>query len=322
MSAAYTGAGTDDAESIRTIHRALDLGVTLIDTAEIYGPFTNEELVGRAIKGRRDDVVLATKFGFVSHAGGGPGTSTAAPRTSAPRSRVRSGGSAPTTSTSTTSTASTRTRRSRTPSARSPSSSPRARSATSVCPRPARTPSAAPTPCTRSPRCSRSTRCGRATRSRRSCRCCASSASASSPYSPLGRGFLTGEIRSTDDFADNDCAQDQPPLHRRELRAQPARRRRGRGHRRRGRRHARAGRAGVGPGPGRRHRPDPRHQARRAASRRTPRPTASQLSRRADRQAHQHHARRRRPPQRATDADDRTLRADTTDSHGSPPATP
>jgi aryl-alcohol dehydrogenase-like predicted oxidoreductase len=71
MSAAYTGAGTDDAESIRTIHRALDLGVTFIDTAEIYGPFTNEELVGRAIKDRRDDVVLATKFGLVSHAGGG-----------------------------------------------------------------------------------------------------------------------------------------------------------------------------------------------------------------------------------------------------------
>ncbi|MCU1357974.1 MAG: aldo/keto reductase [Acidimicrobiales bacterium] len=72
MSSAYTGAGTDDAESIRAIHRALDLGVTLIDTAEIYGPFTNEELVGQAIKDRRDDVVLATKFGFVSHAGGGP----------------------------------------------------------------------------------------------------------------------------------------------------------------------------------------------------------------------------------------------------------
>jgi len=71
MSSAYTGAGTDDAESIRTIHRALDLGVTLIDTAEIYGPYTNEELVGRAIKDRRDGVVLATKFGLVSHAGGG-----------------------------------------------------------------------------------------------------------------------------------------------------------------------------------------------------------------------------------------------------------
>ena len=67
MSFAYTGAGTDDAESIRTIQRALDLGVTMIDTAEIYGPFVNEELVGRAIAGRRDQVVLATKFGFFSH---------------------------------------------------------------------------------------------------------------------------------------------------------------------------------------------------------------------------------------------------------------
>ncbi len=79
MSFAYTGAGTDDAESIRTIHRALDLGVTLIDTAEIYGPFTNEELLGRAIKGRRDEVVLATKFGMLSHAGGGPGTLDSSP---------------------------------------------------------------------------------------------------------------------------------------------------------------------------------------------------------------------------------------------------
>jgi aryl-alcohol dehydrogenase-like predicted oxidoreductase len=69
MSAAYTGAGSDDAESIRTVHRALDLGVTLIDTAEVYGPYTNEELVGRAIKDRRDQVVLATKFGFMSHTG-------------------------------------------------------------------------------------------------------------------------------------------------------------------------------------------------------------------------------------------------------------
>jgi aryl-alcohol dehydrogenase-like predicted oxidoreductase len=72
MSHGYTGAGSDDAESIRTIHRAIDLGVTLIDTAEIYGPYINEELVGKALKGRRDQVVLATKFGLVSHAGGGP----------------------------------------------------------------------------------------------------------------------------------------------------------------------------------------------------------------------------------------------------------
>jgi aryl-alcohol dehydrogenase-like predicted oxidoreductase len=79
MSAAYSGAGRDDAESIRTIHRALDLGVTLIDTAEIYGPYTNEELVGQALKGRREKVVLATKFGMISHAGGGPGNLDSSP---------------------------------------------------------------------------------------------------------------------------------------------------------------------------------------------------------------------------------------------------
>jgi aryl-alcohol dehydrogenase-like predicted oxidoreductase len=55
----------DDAQSIATIHRALDLGVTLLDTADMYGPFTNERLVGRAIAGRRDSVVIATKFGNV-----------------------------------------------------------------------------------------------------------------------------------------------------------------------------------------------------------------------------------------------------------------
>jgi len=79
MSFAYAGAGSDDAESVRTIRRALDLGVTLVDTAEVYGPYTNEELVGRAIEGRRDEVVLATKFGFISHANGGPGTLDSTP---------------------------------------------------------------------------------------------------------------------------------------------------------------------------------------------------------------------------------------------------
>ena len=57
--------GRDEAGSTETLHRALDLGVTLLDTADMYGPFTNEELVGRAIAGRRDEVLLATKFGNV-----------------------------------------------------------------------------------------------------------------------------------------------------------------------------------------------------------------------------------------------------------------
>jgi aryl-alcohol dehydrogenase-like predicted oxidoreductase len=79
MSGYYLDPDSSDAESIRTIQRALDLGVTHIDTAEIYGPYTNEGLVGQALKGRRDDVVVATKFGLVSHAGDGPGALDSSP---------------------------------------------------------------------------------------------------------------------------------------------------------------------------------------------------------------------------------------------------
>ncbi|MFJ3644491.1 aldo/keto reductase [Streptomyces murinus] len=81
MSWAYDEQGRDDTVSVEVIHRAVELGCTLIDTADMYGPFTNEELVGRALRGRRDEVVLATKGGLVvddpktyaSHRDGRPG---------------------------------------------------------------------------------------------------------------------------------------------------------------------------------------------------------------------------------------------------------
>ncbi|MFE9812305.1 aldo/keto reductase [Streptomyces sp. NPDC005548] len=79
MTGVYGTQDLDETESIRTIHRALDLGVTLLDTAEIYGPHANEELVGRALKRRRDQVVLATKFGWVSHSGRAPGVLDSSP---------------------------------------------------------------------------------------------------------------------------------------------------------------------------------------------------------------------------------------------------
>ena len=181
MSGYYNTGEGSDAESIRTIHRALDLGVTHIDTAEIYGPFINEELVGRAIKGRRDQVVVATKFGLVSHAGGGPGVFDSSPA----NIRAAVEGSLKRLGTDHIDLYYQHRVDPNTPIEETVGALaelvPRARSATSACPRPASTRSAAPTPCTRSPRCRRSTRCGPATRRPSCCRCCASWASASCP---------------------------------------------------------------------------------------------------------------------------------------------
>jgi aryl-alcohol dehydrogenase-like predicted oxidoreductase len=72
MSQSYGPA--DEAESIATLHRAIELGCTFLDTAEVYGPFTNEDLLGRALAGKRDQVVIATKFGFSIEDGKNRGT--------------------------------------------------------------------------------------------------------------------------------------------------------------------------------------------------------------------------------------------------------
>ena len=182
MAGTYTTEGAvDDAESIRTIHRAMDLGVTHIDTAEIYGPFHSEEVVGKAVAGRRDSVVIATKFGLVSHAGGGPGTvdSTAANIRAAVEGSLQRLGTDridlyyqhrvdPNTP-------------SRRPPPRSLSWSPRAKCCTSACPKPHPRRSGGHTRCIRSQRCKPSTPCGPATSRTRSCHCSASSESGWSP---------------------------------------------------------------------------------------------------------------------------------------------
>ena len=77
MSSSYgTADERDETEAVATIHRALELGVTFFDTAEVYGPFTNEKLLGRALKGRRDEVIIATKFGFKIENGAIAGTNS------------------------------------------------------------------------------------------------------------------------------------------------------------------------------------------------------------------------------------------------------
>ena len=211
MSGYYLDPDSSDAESIRTIQRALDLGVTLIDTAEIYGPYANEELVGRALKGRRDEVVRGDEVRLgLARRRRRPECSTAARRTSGPPSRAPSSDWAPTTSTSTTSTASTRTRRSRTPSAPWPSWWPRERSGTSACPRPG------PTTIRRAhavhPITALQTEYSLWTRDPEAelLPLLRELGIGFVPYSPLGHGFLTGTIRSPEELADDDWRKTNP----------------------------------------------------------------------------------------------------------------
>ena len=140
-----------------TIHRALETGCNFLDTAQLYGPMTNEQLVGRAIEALRTKHVIATKFARRTDGAIGDLSTLGPLDGSAEHVHSSVEGSLqrlkPTASTSTTSTASTRTSRSRRPSARWPSSSSRARSCTSASARRRPRRSAARTPCTRSPPC-------------------------------------------------------------------------------------------------------------------------------------------------------------------------
>ena len=185
----------DEHGGIATIHRALDLGVTFLDTADMYGPFTNEQLVGKAIAGRRDEVQLATKFGNERGADGSRLGINGSPEYV--RARLRRLAAA----------ARRRPHRPLLPAPRRPDRPDRGdrrrdgrarRGRQGPPPRPVRGlrrhHPRGRTPCTRSPPCRPSTRCSPATSRTRSCRRLRELGIGLVPYSPLGRGLLTGAI--------------------------------------------------------------------------------------------------------------------------------
>ncbi len=277
MSAFY--GETDEDESTATIHRALELGVDFLDTAEMYGDGANEELVGRAIAGRREEFVIATKFGVIYDDADEPETDGSAEnvRRSIDASLGRLGTRL--TSTSTTSTASTRTPRSRRRSAPSPSrceagkirhiglseAGPETiRRAHAVHPITAvqteyslwsRDLEAEILPTLRE------------------------LGIGLVAYSPLGRGFLSGRFKDPEqDLDEDDFRRHGPRFTGREPGAEPAPRREGRGAGRGEGRDAGAAGARLGAGAGRRDRPDPGDQAPQATSRTTPAPPTIELS--------------------------------------------
>ena len=260
MSQSYGDADHD--ESIATIHRAFDLGVNFLDTADVYGPHTNEELVGEAIKGRRDEVVLATKFGI------GRDTHDPGRRTinghpdyvrSACEASLRRLGVVlhrPLLPTSRRSHGSDRRHRRGDGRARGgrQGAVPRAlRAGPRHGPACARDPSDQRPP-ERVVAVERSLETGVLPVAREL-------GIGIVPYSPLGRGFLTGQLKSPDDFDGRRLPSGPPPLPRRELRQEPRARREGEGPGRGARRDRRAARARLGARPRRRRGTDPGHEA-------------------------------------------------------------
>ena len=262
----------DQSEATATIHRALDLGVTLLDTADMYGPFTNERLVGEAIADRRDQVVLATKFGNVRGEDGSflgidgrPEYVRSACDASLQRLGVdhidlyyqhRVDQNTPieeTVGAMAELVAAGKVRF----LGLSEASADTIRRAHAVHPITALQseyslwtrhlePEILPT--------LRELGIGLV------------------PYSPLGRGFLTGTISSTADLGENDFRRQQPPVRRRRPARQPGHRGRGPRPRRREGRDRGPGRSGLGAGSGRRRRSHPRHQAGQVPRRECRRP--------------------------------------------------
>ena len=195
----------DEAESIATIHRALERGVNFLDTADIYGNGANEVLVGKAIRGRREQVVLATKFGNVRDTAGNLLGVNGRPEYVRQPARRASSGLAWTPSTCTTSTAWTHKCRSRIPSGPCATGKPgqdslcgAVRSGTQTLRR-----AAAVHPIT-----ALQTEYSLWTRDveREILPACRELGIGFVAYSPLGRGFLTGKIRKVEDLAESDCA--------------------------------------------------------------------------------------------------------------------
>ena len=201
----------DRNDSIALIRAAVERGVTFFDTAQVYGPFDNEELVGEALEPVRDQVVIATKFGFELSTGAVDAAPTAARRRSAAASRTRCGGCAPT-------TIDLLYQHRVDPNVPIEDVAGTVKElieagqghATSASPRPASRTSAAPTPCSRSRRCRASTRSGGASPRTRSCPTLEELGIGFVPFSPLGKGFLTGAIDETTKFESGDFRNTVP----------------------------------------------------------------------------------------------------------------